>query len=662
MAETDHVGSLGARHESATLPGRAGVPPVFERLALLTCQCLHATAAVVCLAEDGRQRIEAAVGAKEGWLSGACLRFLQSLAAAAGKAGTPVAAGQSTSHQAGQLSLDRDWGFASCVAAPLRTDSGKAWGALVVVDVRQREWRDEEVDSLTVLARCVAVEVELHRLRLAADERPRANAAHIDEERVAAEGLQQQAMLVHLAHDPIYMWDPQRGVIFWNQGCERLYGYTKEQAVGHRHEELLRTRYPLPRDRIDAELNSEGRWSGELVHTTNSQREVVVSSRVQRISTGGQTVFLQADRDITTLRRIIEQLAVSESRYQNLVSIAPVGVYETDAAGEFLYVNERFCEISGLNAEQTLRGGWLNSVDAADRDRVAAAWQESVRSRGKFLEEFRFQCADGRVNWVLSQSKPLIDSTGIFGGFVGTVTDISANKQVELELRSSRQQLQDFVRHIDIAVEEERRRIAREVHDQLGQALTALKLDVKWVAQQLETNAEDAREKVGRRFKDLLELIDSTVDTVQRISGQLRPEMLESMGLVAAIEVLAEQFEERTGIRCRVNADPQLKVRGQDATQIYRIVQESLTNVLRHAEARRVRIELSKVETTLCVAVRDDGRGIEEADRDSPHAFGMMGMRERARILGGTLVITGAPQQGTIVRLDLPFHPDSSAN
>lgn len=478
----------------------------------------------------------------------------------------------------------------------------------------------------------------------------------------AEEGLRQQAMLIHLAHDPIFVWDETNGIVFWNQGSERLYGYSKEEAVGRASHVLLKTVFPDSREQWQAELDRNGKWSGELRQYTRSGRQVIVSSRVQKVTIGGRTLMLEANRDITALRRAMEQLALSERRFHELVQIAPVGVFETDASGDCLYVNQRWCDITGMSPEQAQGKGWTSALYHEDRERVSAQWYRAVAGCAPFQAEYRYQRPDGVVRWALCSGIPQHGPDGSLIGFMGTVTDISDNKDVELELRRSREQLRTLLGRLDEAVEAERRHLAREVHDQLGQSLTALKLDASWAAQRLAGGDETVRAAVVEKLRGMTALIDTTVDSVQRISAQLRPQMLEDMGLVPALEVYAEQFAERTGIRCRVHASEIPTLPGAEATHVFRIVQEAMTNVARHARATRVDVSLVEVDGVLHVDIQDDGRGIAEDEQNSASALGMLGMRERARLLAGRLTVTGGPGRGTVVGLEMPVDADSAAN
>ena len=198
--------------------------------------------------------------------------------------------------------------------------------------------------------------------------------------------------------------------------------------------------------------------------------------------------------------------------------------------------------------------------------------------------------------------------------------------------------------------EHERMRVARELHDDLGQALTALKMDVIGLLQR-SRHTPDAEPMVER----ILSTIESTVTAVQRISSELRPSVLDDLGLFVALESEARLFEERSGIECELSLPDELPdIDSVSATAIYRIVQEALTNVARHSNAGRVEIRVRKVAAELFLEIRDDGRGIDAAHLHDPSSFGLVGIRERADMLGGTAVIEGVKGMGTIVSIRMP--------
>jgi signal transduction histidine kinase len=225
-------------------------------------------------------------------------------------------------------------------------------------------------------------------------------------------------------------------------------------------------------------------------------------------------------------------------------------------------------------------------------------------------------------------------------------------QRAEDQLRESHKQLRALSVYLQHVREEERTRIAREVHDELGQALTSCKLDVSWLAHHLSRGQKELREKA----KGLSAHIDSTIQTVRRISTELRPGILDHLGLVAALEWQANEFQLRTGIRCDVSTrlndrrlDPEL------TTAFFRIFQETLTNVIRHAAATRVKVQLKEEASRIILEVRDNGRGIGRDESSDPRSMGLLGMRERAALLGGDFVIRRMTAgRGTRARVAIP--------
>ena len=224
-------------------------------------------------------------------------------------------------------------------------------------------------------------------------------------------------------------------------------------------------------------------------------------------------------------------------------------------------------------------------------------------------------------------------------------------------LEESRAQLQRLAAGLLLAREEERTTIAREIHDELGQTLTALKMDAAWIRRRLA----DDMPQIGAKLAAMVTLIDGAVVTVRRIATDLRPGILDDLGLAAAVEWQAQEFEHRTGIECVLRATvDQGEVDPLVSTAVFRIFQESLTNVARHSQASRVAVTLEHRHTDLVLEVRDDGIGIAEADASHVRSIGLAGMRERAQLVGGGFSISGAPG-GTTVLVQIPWHQEAKA-
>jgi signal transduction histidine kinase len=224
-------------------------------------------------------------------------------------------------------------------------------------------------------------------------------------------------------------------------------------------------------------------------------------------------------------------------------------------------------------------------------------------------------------------------------------------KRAEEQLRLSHAQLRSLSMYLQDVREEERTHIAREVHDELGQALTGLKLQLTWLSSRLPPNPKPLQEKA----KDMASCIDDTIQTIRRIATELRPGVLDTAGLPAAIEWQAHQFQSQTGIQCRVKTTVQDADWNQDLnTAFFRIFQETLTNIIRHAGATRVEVRLSEDDGWLELQIKDNGRGISEAQIHNTKSIGLLGMRERAALLGGEVVWRGQSGKGTTVTVRLP--------
>jgi signal transduction histidine kinase len=225
-------------------------------------------------------------------------------------------------------------------------------------------------------------------------------------------------------------------------------------------------------------------------------------------------------------------------------------------------------------------------------------------------------------------------------------------KKAEIRLRKSLDQLRELSGYLQSVREDERIRISRLVHDELGQALTGLKMDLSWLAKRVPSEGKPLLEKIHSMSGN----IDSTIQTVRRISTELRPGILDDLGLVAAIEWQAQEFQQRTGIQCVVTNDLTETILDEDInTAFFRIFQETLTNISRHANASKVGVRIEKRGHALLMLVSDNGRGITETEISNTQSIGLLGMQERAAILGGEATFSGAPEGGTTVRVQIPL-------
>ena len=240
-------------------------------------------------------------------------------------------------------------------------------------------------------------------------------------------------------------------------------------------------------------------------------------------------------------------------------------------------------------------------------------------------------------------------------GIVANLRDISEQKAFEEQLQASRHQLRQLAASVESAREEERIRIAREVHDELGQILTVLKLDVEGLALKHHDRSPALRKDFTERITRIVRAVDLTLNTVRRISAELRPSILNHLGLSAALKWQIQEFQSRTGIRCRCRVLRKDSPLGAEPTiAVFRVFQEILTNVLRHAKAKAVSVELRASGGWLILRVADDGKGLDPKLLSDPLSLGLLGMRERALLLGGRVDFAARRGGGTVVTVRIP--------
>ncbi len=312
-------------------------------------------------------------------------------------------------------------------------------------------------------------------------------------------------------------------------------------------------------------------------------------------------------------------------------------------------LNEAMAAQYGARPEQ-LVGLTPAAMFAHDPAHGRRVWREFFDA-GRLHIETDERRLDGAPVWVEGDYICLYAPDGRIIGHFGIQRDVTARRRHDDEVRRSREELRALAARLQSVREDERTRISREVHDELGQALTGLRLDLSWLKGRLKDKPE-----LAERVQSAVTRIDGTIDTVRRIATELRPSVLDHLGLVAAVEWQAQEFEKRTGINVRLelsSAHP--AVDDARATTVFRILQESLTNVARHASAGHVDISLALGPDAVELRVSDDGRGISEAERTALRSLGLVGIRERAIACGGECTIEGRPGQGTTVVARIPL-------
>ena len=404
------------------------------------------------------------------------------------------------------------------------------------------------------------------------------------------------------------------------------------------------------------------------------------------------------ERDIAERKRIEDALKASEIRYRRLFETAKDGILILDAeTGRITDANPYLQDLLGYSHDELLgkmlweigpfrdisanRGAFRKlqrkeyirydnlPLETKGRRRRHVEFVSNVyRENGKKVIQCnirditpRHQAEEILANASKELEKRVEDRTAeLLAANRLMKKMLDEGKRTEEKLTESRERLRRLSGRLQSLLEEERTRISREIHDELGQALTALKLDLSSVRRSLVSGGLSGQ---SAKVQDIERAVNRIIRTVRKISTELRPGILDELGVAAAIEWVAKDFQDRTGIRCDVTIRAVGKISDNAlATAIFRIVQEALTNVIRHAEASQVNVSLEKKGDALIVEVRDNGIGIMEGRIHDTKSLGLIGIRERVLQLGGEIVIRGKPGEGTLVGVTLPFRVRVDSN
>lgn len=340
----------------------------------------------------------------------------------------------------------------------------------------------------------------------------------------------------------------------------------------------------------------------------------------------------------------------TEEKFRGVLESAPEAIMIIDERREIVLVNSQSEALFGYRRNELLG----RDVEMLLPERFRGAHRKQTinylaRPRRRPMGNGRALfglCKDGREFPAEISLSPLGNGEDL--SVICSIRDVSERVRVEQEIVDSRERLRELAAHRDAVREEERKRIAREIHDELGSLLTALKMDISLLRIKIDEGAD-----IRSRIEQMRDLVEQTIRMVRQVATQLRPTAL-NLGIVPALEWLLEDFGRRTGIACMFDADDEIEMDEAQATAIFRIVQESLTNVARHAAASEVEVRLAINAESMSLTIRDNGRGFDPATtgRDS---FGLLGIRERALLLGATMAINSAPGGGTSVAIAIPY-------
>jgi PAS domain S-box-containing protein len=361
--------------------------------------------------------------------------------------------------------------------------------------------------------------------------------------------------------------------------------------------------------------------------------------------------------NITERKRAEERLRRSEECFQQLAECIPEVLWMIDPdTYQLLYVSPAYQKIWGWPCEGLYKRptSWMEAIHPDDRARVEQSRTQQVL--GRYDEEFRIIRPDGSLRWVRDRAFPVYDTLGKICRITGMAEDVTERKFAGETLKANHEQLRALSARLQAAREEEGTRIARELHDELGGALTCLKWDLEGFDRVISELTDLSQLAVlHSKIRTMLSLTDTTITTITKISSELRPTVLDDLGLVAAIAWHTKQFQTRSGINCDFECSSDVNLIREQSTTIFRILQEALTNILRHAQATSVNISMKERAGEFVLTVSDNGRGITEHEKSRSQSLGLLGMRERAYLIGAHISFTGVEGCGTQVMLRVPI-------
>lgn len=452
--------------------------------------------------------------------------------------------------------------------------------------------------------------------------------------------------LVEQAVDAIALYDATGKILDVNTGSVNLLGYSKEELMEMSLQDVL-TKEEIRIKPVQYDVLQQGKSTVKQRKMRRKDNSIVETEvRSQQLPDGR---FLSVIRDLTEREKAQRQIEQEKELSDKLIDSLPGVFYWFDESGKFLRWNLQFEIVTGYSAEEIAAMHPTDFFEGAGRKQIKEAIKK-VFSEGTSDAEADFISKDGtkipycfKAIRIYIENKPCLLGTGI---------DISDRKKAERELNESYKAIRKLTGYLQNVREQERTHIAREIHDELGQQLTVLKMDVSWLNKKI-TTTDDA---IKQKMKSLLAMLDGTVKTVRRISSELRPSILDDLGLTSAIEWHLSEFEKRSGIKTRfVNSGIELDPGDAVKTALFRIFQESLTNVARHSNAKNVMVSLTQAENSYILSIADDGKGFDKQKNLDKRTLGILGMRERTAMVDGTYEITGTPGKGTVVTVKIPF-------
>jgi PAS domain S-box-containing protein len=445
--------------------------------------------------------------------------------------------------------------------------------------------------------------------------------------------------------------DLEDRVIGWNDIMTNIFGWSENEMLGVVN--------PIISSSLLTQFKKSESHSKIDLSVKNKKNEMLdVSITVFPVTDSTATLsgYICMVEDISNEKFIKSEFKELEERYNNFLKRFEGITFKFDKDFNPVYFNGSIQKLTGYSEEEFISGSVTFKDIVYGDDKILL--DDLIKKIGKRVRsarelEIRIASKTGEVKWLYFSFQSSFDDRGDISEIQGFMYNITQRKETEEELKRSREQFRTLALYVEKAREDEKKHLALEIHDELGHALTAIKLELAWVMKKKYLRQELMFEKVRK----MNEIIESTIRKVRSISSQLRPSVLDHFGLEAALEWQVGEFQKRSAVRCKLQLDrKEVHINEQASTAIFRIFQEILTNIAKHAKATRVDVIFEKTDEDVILKVRDNGKGFNTENIKHTKSLGILGMTERANAINGKLTVNSVVGIGTTVTLVVPVH------
>lgn len=416
---------------------------------------------------------------------------------------------------------------------------------------------------------------------------------------------------------------------------------------------------PIYRDKIKTQVLSDMasgnpdrmNWESVKITTKSGQERIINAKNIPLIE---QNLMISSVLDVTEKALAEQKLLLSNERYQYVTKATFDVIWDWDLLKNEVYWGDGMKTVFGYKRFTPNVNEAIEKIHPEDVESMMASIDTVLNNPRlkNWAYEYRFLKADGSYAYVKNRGIVIRNMNREAIRMVGSIRDVTMQKQYEEQILETNQQLKNLTDHLQTAREEERIYIAREIHDELGQRLTGIKLDASWIKNKLQSVYPEGL----NRIQQLIESVNDTINKVRKLATDLRPGVLDDLGLEAAIEWHIQQFKNQTKIKVKLKSIGLKSNYNKSVnTAIYRIFQEAMTNVARHSNATLVKVNLFEENNIITLQIRDNGQGISELSKNNSSSLGITGMRERAEMIGGKFSIQKHPKKGSIVEVSIPI-------